>query len=218
MVLPGVFGYLLGGIGSGIGGFVWGGLIRTVFVHHGTFLINSAAHVWGTQPYSEKDSSKDSPWLAFLTFGEGYHNYHHAFQADYRNGHRWWQWDPSKWWIRICSFLGLTKNLKMTPNWKVEIARMDTSFSVAESDCQDRGIEPTVIESFSERARLTRQRMIEMMRELERKHAQRKVARKELRRQLTGQIVELRRSIGNIRVEYTELIREMTRPSRTAAA
>jgi stearoyl-CoA desaturase (delta-9 desaturase) len=129
MVGPAAVGYLIGGVPTAIGGLIWGGLVRTVFVHHGTFLINSAAHVWGKQPYTIANTSKDSGWLAFLTFGEGYHNFHHAFQADYRNGIKWWQWDPSKWWISAWSLVKFNSNLKRTPKWSIEAAKMKTRFA-----------------------------------------------------------------------------------------
>ncbi len=85
IVLPGVVGFLaIGGMHGFLGGMIYGGFLRVVVVHHATFLINSAAHTWGTQPYSTANTSRDSPVLSFFTFGEGYHNFHHTFQADYR--------------------------------------------------------------------------------------------------------------------------------------
>jgi stearoyl-CoA desaturase (Delta-9 desaturase) len=82
---------------------------------HGTFLINSACHTIGRQPYSTKCSARDSFLMALFTFGEGYHNYHHEFQHDYRNGVKPWQWDPTKWLIWILSKLGLTSGLRRVP-------------------------------------------------------------------------------------------------------
>jgi stearoyl-CoA desaturase (delta-9 desaturase) len=64
-------------------------------LQHCTFLINSACHTIGRQPYSTRCSARDSLFLALFTFGEGYHNYHHEFQHDYRNGVKPWQWDPT---------------------------------------------------------------------------------------------------------------------------
>ena len=90
IIFPGLIGMLLiGGVTGLFGGIIWGGLVRLVMVHHGTFLINSGAHYWGKQTYSTKNTSRDSPLLSLLTFGEGYHNFHHTFQSDYRNGHKW---------------------------------------------------------------------------------------------------------------------------------
>jgi stearoyl-CoA desaturase (Delta-9 desaturase) len=97
------------------GGMLWGGLVRTVFVHHCTFLINSAAHFFGERPYSTEISARDNGWLALLSYGEGYHNFHHAFPSDYRNGIAWYHWDPTKWTIRSLSFAGLAWGLRRTP-------------------------------------------------------------------------------------------------------
>ncbi len=108
-------------------GDLWGmilllGIARLAISHHMTFLINSLAHIWGKQPYSDQNTSKDNGVLALLTMGEGYHNYHHKFQRDYRNGILWWQFDPTKWLIRALSGLGLTKNLYRTPIERIEAA------------------------------------------------------------------------------------------------
>jgi stearoyl-CoA desaturase (delta-9 desaturase) len=101
-------------------GDFWGmlllaGVTRLVISHHVTFFINSLAHMWGTQPYNDRNSAKDNPVLAFLTYGEGYHNFHHHFLHDYRNAIRWWQWDPTKWFIWALSKLRLTHSLRRTP-------------------------------------------------------------------------------------------------------
>lgn len=101
--------------GDAWGGFVFGGVLRTVVGHHTTFFINSLAHMWGRQTYSDKVSARDNPVLAVLTNGEGYHNFHHTFEADYRNGIRWYHWDPTKWLIKSLSLVGQTQKLKVTP-------------------------------------------------------------------------------------------------------
>ncbi len=145
IVLPGLVGFaLLGNIHGLLGGMIYGGFLRVVVVHHATFLINSAAHTWGTQPYSTANTSKDSPLLSFFTFGEGYHNFHHTFQADYRNGHRWYHWDPSKWLIQSASWFGLTKDLHKIPDKSIESRRMKATFErkaegqYIESDYQEK--------------------------------------------------------------------------------
>jgi stearoyl-CoA desaturase (delta-9 desaturase) len=96
-----------------------------------TFFINSLAHFWGSRPYTESNSARDNGFLAFLTYGEGYHNFHHIFQTDYRNGIRWWQWDPTKWMINLCSRLGLADNLNRVPDFKIQRALLDTEFERA---------------------------------------------------------------------------------------
>ncbi len=102
------------------------GVWRLVWSHHLTFFINSLAHIWGTRPYTEENSARDNIVLAVLTGGEGYHNYHHKFQYDYRNGVRWWHFDPSKWWIKALSWIGITKNLKAVSVEKIEKAKAET--------------------------------------------------------------------------------------------
>ncbi len=102
------------------------GVWRLVWSHHLTFFINSLAHIWGTRPYTEENSARDNIVLAVLTGGEGYHNYHHKFQYDYRNGVRWWHFDPSKWWIKALSWIGVTKNLKSVSKDKIEKAKAET--------------------------------------------------------------------------------------------
>ncbi len=124
---------LLLGIWHGdiIGTLLLVGLLRLVINHHVTFFINSLAHFWGSRPYTEANSARDNGFLAFLTYGEGYHNFHHIFQTDYRNGIRWWQWDPTKWMISLCSRLGLADNLNRVPDFKIQRALLDTEFERA---------------------------------------------------------------------------------------
>lgn len=110
-------------------GDMWGfvlvaGFLRLFVSHHATFFINSLAHMWGRQPYTTTNTAKDNDVLALFTWGEGYHNYHHYFQWDYRNGIRWWQWDPTKWAIATASRLGLASNLKRVPEVKIQQARV----------------------------------------------------------------------------------------------
>jgi len=109
--------------GDLLGMMLLAGVARLFISHHFTFFINSLAHVWGSQPYSDQNSSKDNAVIAWLTMGEGYHNYHHSFQRDYRNGIRWWQFDPTKWLIRSLSWLNLAKNLYRTPIEQIETSR-----------------------------------------------------------------------------------------------
>lgn len=98
--------------GDFIGGFLIAGCLKIVVNHHSTFLINSLSHCVGKQTYSDTHSARDNWFTAILTFGEGYHNYHHEFPSDYRNGVKAHQWDPSKWLIYSFYKLGLAWNLK----------------------------------------------------------------------------------------------------------
>jgi len=128
LFLPLFLGWLTGDI---IGVFLLAGILRLVVSHHVTFFINSLAHMWGTQPYTDENSARDNHFLALITYGEGYHNYHHLFQADYRNGIRWWHLDVNKWFISTCAFLGLAKNRKRAPQFKVLRARLNMEFKAA---------------------------------------------------------------------------------------
>ena len=118
-------------------GDVWGmlllaGFLRIVTTHHVTFFINSIAHKWGSQPYTDENTARDNAFFAFLTHGEGYHNYHHIFQTDYRNGIRWFHWDPTKWFIKGCSYVGLTSNLRTVPDFKIRRAMVKMQFKRAQ--------------------------------------------------------------------------------------
>lgn len=93
--------------------FYFGFLLRLAMIHHSTWFINSLCHTIGSKTYARELSAVDNALLALLTFGEGYHNYHHAFAADYRNGIRWYHFDPSKWIIWMASKFGMTKNLRV---------------------------------------------------------------------------------------------------------
>lgn len=92
--------------------FVFIFLVRLFTLHHFTWFINSLAHLWGTQNYSKEHSAVDNYILCLLTFGEGYHNYHHTFTNDYRNGIKWYHYDPTKWLIWTLSKVGLAYDLK----------------------------------------------------------------------------------------------------------
>lgn len=111
-ILPAVIGLFLG---SFLGGFAIAGLLRIVIVQHSTFFINSLCHVVGKQTYSKEHSARDSFFMALFTYGEGYHNFHHTFPSDYRNGIKWYHFDPTKWLIRFFSFIGLAGKLKKAP-------------------------------------------------------------------------------------------------------
>ncbi|HVT35273.1 MAG TPA: fatty acid desaturase [Nevskiaceae bacterium] len=127
------FPLLLGfAYGDPWGFLMLGGLLRLVASHHVTFCINSLAHYWGRRPYTSENSARDNDLIALFTYGEGYHNFHHLFQYDYRNGVRWWQIDPTKWWIAACSWFGLTRSLKRVPEFKIQRAMLQRQFEKAQ--------------------------------------------------------------------------------------
>ncbi|MGZ3651178.1 MAG: acyl-CoA desaturase [Bdellovibrionota bacterium] len=132
-------------VGRPLAGFFWGGLFRVVFLQHMTFFINSACHTFGNRPYSTKVTARDCWWLALLTNGEGYHNFHHAFGSDYRNGVRWYHWDPSKWVIGSLAALGLAHNLKRTPDAIILKARLEASFEEFRAACANKEIPDSLL-------------------------------------------------------------------------
>jgi len=87
--------------------FIWGVVVRTVFVLHGTWAVNSLAHVWGYRNYETRDNSRNNWLVALLAHGEGWHNNHHAAPRSARHGHRWWEFDMSWWVIRCWEACGL---------------------------------------------------------------------------------------------------------------
>jgi stearoyl-CoA desaturase (delta-9 desaturase) len=123
-LLPGALGFLWG---DPIGALLVVGFLRLVVQWHVTFSINSFAHWIGRQPYCTDSTARDSGLTALISFGEGYHNFHHRFQADYRNGVRWWHFDPTKWLVWSLSWTGLTRDLTRTPAAAIAKARRLTS-------------------------------------------------------------------------------------------
>ena len=136
--IPLLIGYLSGD--------VWGvmllaGLLRLVLNHHFTFFINSWAHISGKQPYTDQNTARDNPVMALFTWGEGYHNFHHIFQYDYRNGVKWWHYDPTKWLIYGMSQLGLARKLRRIPRFIIEKAEVEMKFKHAEKTLNVYGME-----------------------------------------------------------------------------
>ena len=102
-------------------GFLWGGLIRVLVVHHTTWSINSVCHVFGRRPYQVKDHSTNNIMLAIPTFGESWHNNHHAFPSSAVHGLEWWQVDITGSMIKLCAALGLASAVKIAKKKQQEI-------------------------------------------------------------------------------------------------
>lgn len=98
--------------GFGFMGFLWGFVVSTVFLWHGTFSINSLVHMWGSRPYPTGDNSRNNLIGALLTLGDGWHNNHHYNPASARHGFRWWQLDPSYCLLCFLERLGIVWDLK----------------------------------------------------------------------------------------------------------
>lgn len=114
LVLIGVFfagGYLVGGLNEAIAWVLWGVFLRIVVMYHGTWFVNSAAHTWGYRNFETADASRNSWWVALISFGEGWHNNHHAQQRSAAHGMKWWEFDITYLTIRVMEKLGFA--------WKV---------------------------------------------------------------------------------------------------
>ena len=111
LVPPALLGaaiFLLGGLPV----FMWGFVVSTVFLYHGTFTINSLAHVWGSRRFDTHDDSRNNFTLALITMGEGWHNNHHKFMYACRQGLRWWEVDCTFYVLKALSWVGITKELR----------------------------------------------------------------------------------------------------------
>ncbi|KAK7197505.1 stearic acid desaturase [Novymonas esmeraldas] len=111
--------------GEWVASFFWATMFRIHMMHHSTFFINSLAHTnWfdATQPYADSTTAHDSFIFTVAAWGEGYHNFHHQFPGDYRNGHLWSHFDITKWYIRTLSFLGFCDSLQRVPRRVIERA------------------------------------------------------------------------------------------------
>jgi stearoyl-CoA desaturase (delta-9 desaturase) len=101
---------------SGLTGLLWGGLVRMLVVHHVTYSINSLCHTFGRRPYNTDDESRNLAWLSPFTFGEAWHNNHHAFPTSAIHGLKRWQFDPSAYVILALERMGLVWDVvKVSP-------------------------------------------------------------------------------------------------------
>ncbi|EIW55454.1 delta 9-fatty acid desaturase protein [Trametes versicolor FP-101664 SS1] len=112
-VIPGYFW------GDWAGGLFYSTALRLTACYHSVWCINSLAHMLGHAPFDDKHTPRDHLFTALVTMGEGYHNFHHQFPMDYRNAFRWYQYDPTKWFIAACGALGLASNLRTFPSNEV---------------------------------------------------------------------------------------------------
>jgi stearoyl-CoA desaturase (Delta-9 desaturase) len=117
---------------AGWRGVLWGGLARIAFTNHLTFTVNSFGHVYGSQPFDTGDHSKNNGFIALLSFGDGWHNNHHAFPAMASHGMSAWQFDPTGYVIRGFARLGLVWNVKGPPDARATERRRRPQADAAE--------------------------------------------------------------------------------------
>jgi len=131
LVVPFAIGYFIGGdIKSAIAGYLFIGLGRA-FQQQMTFCVNSATHFFGTQPYLNGTPGQ-IPLMFFLLLGENWHNFHHAFARDYRNGWKWYQLDVHKWIIYMMSKVGLAHDLVITGTERIFAKQAEVKIELAE--------------------------------------------------------------------------------------
>lgn len=128
LLIPAVLGGLLTLSWMGVLlGFLWGGLVRILLVHHITWSVNSVCHIWGTRPFDTHDESRNNLIVGVLAMGEGWHNNHHAFPTSARHGLRWWEFDPSYWFIRGLEALALAWDVRRPDRKRVADKRFRRS-------------------------------------------------------------------------------------------
>lgn len=122
-------GFLVGGAAMGWSFVVWGMFVRLVYVLHATFFVNSASHIWGYRNYDTRDNSRNLWWVAIVSYGEGWHNNHHAYPRSANNRHKWWEFDPTYVAIRLLAAVGLAWDVVERP--QANAVDADTSRSAA---------------------------------------------------------------------------------------
>jgi stearoyl-CoA desaturase (Delta-9 desaturase) len=121
LVAPFLLGWAFGGtLRDGFTGLLWGGAVRVLVLHHATYSINSLCHFFGRRRFATKDESRNLFWLSFFTFGEAWHNNHHAFPTSAAHGLRRWEFDPSAWVIRGLEKVGLAWDVVRIPRERQE--------------------------------------------------------------------------------------------------
>ncbi|MDD5199305.1 MAG: fatty acid desaturase [Terrimicrobiaceae bacterium] len=209
--VPALIGFAVGGWDAALGAFLLSGVARVVFVHHMTFCINSLCHWIGDRPYSSKCTARDSFLMAIFTFGEGYHNYHHEFQYDYRNGVKPWQYDPTKWAIWLLNKVGLVRNLRVVDEEKILKAQIAEQQILLSAKLEKRGA--PVCESLQALLHAAQERMHEAFvrwevaladwrAAAERRHELSREHRRELKRELDEATQRLRDALRYLRYAH----------------
>ena len=197
-ILPAILGFAWGGWPAALGAFLIAGVARVVFLQHCTFCINSLCHWIGKRPYSSRCSARDSWITAIVTFGEGYHNYHHEFQHDYRNGVKPWQFDPTKWIIWTLNRLGLADNLRRVSSEKILLAEL--------GEAQRRMETKLECPHLTDAARAYFTRTYERLQATAAEWAQFKVAQMEINREMLAELsAEVRAAIASLKLRDHEL-------------
>lgn len=193
--LPTLIGWMMG---SPLGGLVIGGGLRIALTQQSTFFVNSLCHTLGKQTYSKEISARDSWFVAVLTHGEGYHNFHHKFQIDYRNGIMWYHWDPTKWVINSLKYLGLASKLRQISHVEILKARLQ-----AESlEMKKKGFADEKLIAMREKILEAQNRMKKLREDYEQFKIDAAKKREELREAYDHKLIELRRELEIAKLEF----------------
>lgn len=200
--------------GAPIGGLIILGSLRIFITQQSTFFVNSLCHTLGEQTYSKEISARDSFIVAVLTHGEGYHNFHHQFQIDYRNGIKWYHWDPTKWIIQLMKVFGLAKKLKTIPAQEILKARLNAEAKWLEA----KGISSEKIEAMKSKILETQVRIKKFKDEYRATHAAWKNSSQETWNELQIQINELKLNIKKSKIEFKMALKEWRLHNQLAIA
>ena len=205
-----VMGYfvptLLGAVllGDALGGLIVLGALRIFLTQQSTYFVNSLAHILGSRPYSQESSARDNLLVAFLTNGEGYHNFHHTFQADYRNGIKWYHWDPTKWFIQFLAGVGLAFKLKRVSASEILKARLH----VESLSLQSKGFSQETLDRVKERILGAQEQIRKLKKEYDLVLQQQKDSFSDLKVRLEGRKIELQLRMDAKKLELTHSIKQ----------
>lgn len=177
--------------GDWLGGFLLAGVLRVALNHHVTFCINSVCHVFGKRLYSLEQTGRDNWVTALFTYGEGFHNFHHQFPSDYRNGIRIYHYDPTKWLIWLLGKLRLARDLKIISATHLMRYRLKTDEKILKTKFKQ-GSE-ALVTYVQEHLEPLRQRILQLLAQIEKIEKTGKI--KEYRNQLKVAHSELKRSL-----------------------
>jgi stearoyl-CoA desaturase (delta-9 desaturase) len=190
------------------------GAVRIVALHHTTWFINSWAHTGKRRPYNPDVTANDNWFLALFTFGEGFHNYHHAFPNDYRNGIRAFDWDPSKWLIWTMAKLGIAYDLKSVSATAMWNRRVETLLAYQGNPKTRAELLRSTREALEHSLQRSEQRLTALTARLHEKAGESQAELADLRRRLTERMEEWkrardRRSLARAR-RVEEVIEQLT--------
>lgn len=192
------------------GAFFLAWWLRFFVLHHSTWFINSLAHTWGDRPFCQEQTAVNNFIIALLTFGEGYHNYHHVYANDYRNGIRWFHFDPTKWLVWTLNKLGLAWDLRRVDNTTISkrmvLERKNILLEKVKNGCAEKKEElELAIQSMSDQ-------IVDRLAAIHRLSKEYKDTQtKALAKQIRMEIKELKRHIHTDWKEWMRLSRQVMR-------